>query len=74
MWQRHNYKCGKDTLIECVFATFFSNHSDSTEGGWRSGGVWVRAGGGPGGPNRMYFSFVLFLFLLSGGCGEKEIG
>ena len=23
----HIYKCVKDTLIECVFATFFSNHS-----------------------------------------------
>ena len=43
-------------------------------GGWRPGGVWVRAGGGPGGPNIMYFSFVLFLFLLSSGYGEKEIG
>ena len=32
------------------------------------------AGGGPGGPNRMYFSFIIFLFLLSGGYGEKEIG
>ena len=35
-------------------------------GGWRSGGVWFRAGGGPGGPNRMYFSFVLFFFFCLG--------